>query len=139
MPLSKIPEVARFAIAGIINLGIDLTVFSVALYVFELHLLLANTIAYSIATMNSYVLNKFWTFAGRSAPTMSTAEFSRFVAFNLGGLLLSNIAVSALARYIPPIVAKLCAVGVTFVWNYLTIRRFVFTGDQAKGTEHNEV
>jgi putative flippase GtrA len=33
-----------------------------------------------------------------------------------------------------PIVAKIGAVGVTFVWNYLTIRRFVFRQTNANET-----
>lgn len=126
MALPRLPEIGRFAVVGVVNLGIDLIIFSVALYVFGVHLLIANTIAYSVATINSYLMNKFWTFAGKSAPEVSTEEFVRFVMFNLAGLLLSNATIYVFAKFIPPIVAKLGAVGVTFVWNYLTIRRFVF-------------
>lgn len=126
MALPRIPEVGRFAVVGLINLGIDLAVFSIALYVLDLHLIVANTIAYSVATVNSYAMNKYWTFAGRSAPEVSATEFTRFVLFNLVGLALSNVAVFIFAKFVLPIVAKLGAVGVTFVWNYLTIKRFVF-------------
>lgn len=126
MTLPRIPEVGRFAVVGLINLGIDLAIFSVALYVLGIYLLIANTIAYSAATVNSYLMNKYWTFAGKSASQVSTSEFTRFVLFNLVGLLWSNAAVFIFAKFVPPLVAKLGAVGVTFVWNYLTIRRFVF-------------
>lgn len=126
MRRSRIREIARFSAVGVINTGIDLAVFSVAFYSLGLNLILANTIAYSAATINSYLMNKYWTFAGQSAPEVSTTEFTRFVLFNLGGLILSNVAVFIFASFVIPIVAKLGAVGVTFIWNYVTIRRFVF-------------
>lgn len=111
---------------GLINLGIDLVVFSLALYGLGMHLVVANTIAYSVATINSYLMNKYWTFAGKSSPNISSSEFFRFLIFNLAGLLLSNVTIFILANHMHPIIAKLGAVGATFVWNYLTIRRFVF-------------
>jgi len=120
------PEIIRFAVVGFTNLGIDLAVFSVSYYWLGLPLLLANTLAYSLATANSYVLNKHWTFASDNSSDRSLQEFSRFVLFNLVGLALSNLSVYFLANYLQPIVAKLYAVGVTFVWNYITNRYFVF-------------
>jgi len=123
---ARLREIGRFVVVGLINTGIDLAVFSVAFYGLGLHLITANTLAYSIATINSYLMNKFWTFAGRSGSEVSKTEFTRFVLFNLGGLALSNMTVYVFAGFVRPIVAKLGAIGVTFVWNYLTIRRFVF-------------
>jgi len=134
MAESRIREIARFAVVGLINTGIDLAVFSIAFYWLGLNLIVANTIAYSVATINSYLMNKYWTFAGQSAPEVSTSEFTRFVLFNLGGLVLSNLAVFIFAKFVPPIVAKLGAVGITFVWNYLTIRRFVFHKNENAGS-----
>lgn len=123
---ARLREIARFVTVGLINTGIDLMVFSIAFYGIGLHLITANTLAYSIATINSYMMNKFWTFAGRSGSDVTTSEFTRFVLFNLGGLALSNLTVFVFAGFVRPIIAKLGAIGVTFVWNYLTIRRFVF-------------
>jgi len=126
MVKARVSEISRFAAVGLINFGIDVAVFSVALYVFNIHLLISNTLAYSVATINSYLMNKYWTFAGRSGRNVSTQEFTRFLLFNIGGLALSNVTVFYLAEFMLPLIAKLFAVGVTFVWNYLTIRRFVF-------------
>lgn len=137
---SQIYEVGRFIIVGFINLGIDLAIFAVAYYVLDLHLIVANTIAYSLATLNSYLMNKHWTFAGRGHDTISAAEITKFVAFNLGGLAISNVVVASLSRFIEPILAKIASIGLTFVWNYLTIRRFVFNANATRqGSESNEV
>jgi putative flippase GtrA len=126
MVRAKITEIGRFAVVGLINFGIDVAVFSVAFYSLGIQLIIANTIAYSLATINSYMMNKYWTFAGRSGRNISSTEFTRFLLFNIGGLALSNLTVFLLAEFVMPLIAKLGAVGVTFVWNYLTIRRFVF-------------
>ena len=126
MDRARISEIGRFAVVGLINFGIDIGVFSIAFYFLGIQLIVANTIAYSVATINSYLMNKYWTFAGRSARNISTTEFTRFLLFNIGGLTLSNLTVFFLAEFLMPLIAKLGAVGVTFVWNYLTIRRFVF-------------
>ena len=126
MDRARIPEIGRFAVVGLINFGIDVAVFSIAFYCLGIQLIIANTIAYSLATINSYLMNKYWTFAGRSGRNISTTEFTRFLLFNVGGLALSNLTVFLLAEFVMPLIAKLGAVGVTFVWNYLTIRRFVF-------------
>lgn len=132
MPQSRIAEIARFAVVGLINTGIDLAVFSLCFYVLEINLILANTVAYAAGTINSYLMNKHWTFAGRGAPEVSPAEFTRFVIFNFGGLALSNLAIYGFAMFVLPILAKIGAVGITFVWNYLTIRRFVFQNSDTK-------
>lgn len=128
---ARILEIARFGVVGLINTGIDLALFSIAFYWLGLPLLVSNTLAYCLATINSYVMNKYWTFAGRGSPQVSKKEFTRFFLFNVVGLLLSNLAVWTFARFVAPIVAKLLAVGVTFVWNYLTIRRFVFRDEHS--------
>ena len=125
---SRIREVARFVGVGLINTGIDFSIFSIALFVANTSLVVANTIAYCVATANSYLMNKYWTFAGGSMTVVSTNEITRFLGFNLVGLALSNIVVVSLAKFVPVMMAKIGAIGVTFVWNYLTIRRFVFRG-----------
>jgi putative flippase GtrA len=130
MTQGRFSEIGRFVLVGSINFAIDLSVFAVALYVLEIQLIVANTIAYSVATVNSYLMNKYWTFAGRSERNIRASEFVRFVLFNLGGLAISNLTVYLLAEVMPPMIAKLGAVGATFVWNYLTIRRFVFRKDR---------
>ena len=135
MTQTRISEIGRFAVVGTINLGIDLAVFSILYYLLGAHILVANTIAYALATINSYLMNKFWTFASRSDEKVTSSEFARFVAFNLGGLAVSNLTVFVFAKIVPAIVAKLGAVGVTFVWNYLTIRRFVFRREPDAATD----
>lgn len=93
-----------------------------------------NITAASVAIAHSYVWNKRWTFRARGAMRM---ELSKFVAVNLGGLLLDTATVFSLTTFLAPPggvtplvwenIAKLC--GLTFVvsWNFLGFKYFVFS------------
>jgi len=114
----------RFAAVGVTN-----TVISVGLYALLLHVgvfyLAASAIAFVIATCNSYVLNRAWTFrsAGRRGP-----EFARFFVVSAGGLganlaLLYLLVDGAGAARLGAQLIVIPAVSVlTFAWN----RRWTF-------------
>jgi len=53
-------------------------------------------------------------------------QLSTFFALNFVGLALSNVVVWLLVAHMAPLVAKCCAVVVTFVWNFWSSRRFVY-------------
>jgi putative flippase GtrA len=117
---------ARFAVVGACNTGVDFAVFSLLFYIFDAPLLVANTIAYLLAVSNSFVLNKYWTFAKTCQAGRIEQQISRFLLLGLVGLALSNIVVWRLAVYLPEIVAKMLAVVVLFAWNFGTSRLLVF-------------
>jgi putative flippase GtrA len=119
-------RVVRFGIVGVLNTGIDFAVFSTLVFAFGWHVVPANTASYSVAVVNSYLMNKYWTFGDRSTGREAVARGVRFVAFNLVGLAIGNLAVWALARQVPVLAAKVGATALTFVWNYWTNRRFVY-------------
>lgn len=59
-------QFVRFATVGIINTGLDFILFNLLIWLTGIYkggwLGLLNFIAFSLATINSYFLNKFWTF-----------------------------------------------------------------------------
>ncbi len=116
----------RFAVVDIANTAIDLAVFALTYFHFGQSIVVANTIAFLIAASNSYFCNKYWTFRNPDNPSVNRREYFAFLAFNFVGLLLSNVTVSYLSLFIHEMFAKLGAIGVTFIWNYLTMRRYVF-------------
>lgn len=115
-----------FGLVGVLNTGIDIAVFTFLYYELSLSLIEANTIAYFLAVTNSFLLNKNWTFAETRKEGKTHRQFILFLILGLCGLVLSNLVVYILANWIPAIVAKLFAVLVSFVWNYLTSRKLVF-------------
>jgi putative flippase GtrA len=115
----------RFGLVGVLNTGLDFLVFALLFYGLAWPLLVANSLGYLAALANSYLLNSRWTFGDRPG-NRSPARPLRYAGLNGVGLLLGNLAVGALALMLPVWVAKLCAVTITFAWNYWSSDRMVF-------------
>jgi putative flippase GtrA len=71
----------KFAVVGVINSAIQYLVFLFLYSVTGTQYLLASIIGYVAGMINSYVLNRRWTFRSRNQRLL--AELSRFVAVNL--------------------------------------------------------
>ncbi len=116
----------RFCIVGAINTGIDVAVFSLLFYGLDINLLVANSFGFVAAVINSYLLNKIWTFEDGSAH--SAQRIALFLLIALGGLGISNLVVYLLAGSFGAIFAKLLAIVAVLVWNFGLTRKFVFKG-----------
>src|SRR5229473_2405525 len=59
-------QLVRFGIVGVLNTTIDIVTLNILLWRFPTHnanlLLVYNTIAYTLGALNSFALNKYWTF-----------------------------------------------------------------------------
>ena len=124
---SDLPRIIRFAVVGVLNTALDFATFSLLYYVAHLDLLIANTTAYVVATVNSYALNRFWTFRQQAPGGGELTMAVQFVLFNLVGLGLVNLTLWALSSFLHVLVSKGIAVLVSFTWNYLTSRNVVFS------------
>lgn len=118
--------ILRFAVVGCLNAGIDLAVFAGLFYLAGWPALAAHAAGFSLAVINSYLLNKRWTFQDRSRAGEAWRRAGLFFLVALGGLGLSSLAIWLAMAWIPALAAKLLAIGVTFVWNYAISRRLVF-------------
>ncbi|MDZ7752542.1 MAG: GtrA family protein [Gammaproteobacteria bacterium] len=116
----------KFALVGAVNTAIDIAVFAVLYRLLETHVLVANTLAFSVAVTNSYVMNRLWTFSSSVASHPERKAFLFYVAISLGGLVISNTIVYALIGTLHWLATKLLAVFATFVWNYLLTSRLLF-------------
>lgn len=115
----------RFCAVGAVNTLIDFGVFAALFYGAGLHLVLANSLGFAAALVNSYVLNRFWTFDdGRLAK--GERQFMAFAILAVMGVGISNIVITMLAPALGVPGAKLVAVMVTLAWNYTTSRYWVF-------------
>lgn len=114
----------RFCIVGGINTAIDFSVFYLVFQILGTGVLLANALAFTAATINSYLLNKFWTFA--DPEPHSRRKVMLFAGVALSGLALSSLVISLLVLWVSPLVAKLLTIGVVLVWNFILNRMLVF-------------
>lgn len=131
-PLERLrhhPETRRFgkfAIVGMINTAIDMAVYILLHSVLGMHYLLANIFAFLAAAINSYNLNRRWTF--RSTAADWRREMTQYLAvIGLGFCLNEGLLYILVDRFsLHSIVAKVLVIGVVLVWNFGANRWWTF-------------
>ena len=118
--------VTKFAAVGVLNTFIDAGLFAALVSTNSAPPVVANVISYSVGMLNSYLVNRIWTFRKTANPQIRP-ELFRFMAFNLVMLALSSAIVWQLTPRLGVILAKTIAVFLTFVFGYTVNRYFVFS------------
>ena len=134
-------QLVRFGLVGGINTTLDLLVFNSLLWLFPTSNLFIsltfNTIAYSVGAINSFLLNKYWTFEHRH--NITSKEVSRFVVTTLLGIGCNNLLLWCANVLLLPVIAnsllwvnasKVMAIAGTVFISYLGMRLWVFTNRQ---------
>jgi putative flippase GtrA len=133
MRRGAILQPVRFAATGIVNTALDIAVFGALTIVFGWAPAWANLVSYSVGHVNSFLLNRCWTFKATHVVDRGSTnrgwgpQFARFTAVNGMALALNTGTVWALTPSLGPMPAKLVATLVSFVWGYLLSRRWVFS------------
>lgn len=115
-----------YGLVGVVNTLTDFCIFALLLYVFEQHLITANSVAFSIAVLQSYFLNNVWTFKNSSQKVEHRRQFLLFLLVQIGALVLSNSTIVLLSQYTHPMISKLGATIIAFIWGFVLCKRFVF-------------
>jgi len=124
----------RFCTVGLGNTAIDFTAFFL-LTLGGVPYLLAQVLAYSAGVLNSYLLNRKWTF--RVVRKANVLEAGSFIIVNGLSLLLSTGLLALLydANHLNLWFAKFMATGGGMVVNYIGSRLWVFTENQKASGE----
>ncbi|MCB1783439.1 MAG: GtrA family protein [Alphaproteobacteria bacterium] len=122
---SHYKQFRRFSFVGLINTAVDFVVFSVLFYAAGVPYVIAHMCSFVLALTNSFLWNSLWTFKNLKRDKIF-AQVVRFVGVGCIGLALSTVTIYVAANYVPVLLAKLLAVGVTIVWNYFGSWFFVF-------------
>lgn len=104
-------QIIKFSIIGVLNTIIDFSILNFLVRILSWTVLPANTISFSVAVINSYFLNKYWTF--RDKQPVHIKQFSMFIMVSLVGLGLSNLLI-----YLGLEIFKTYTFGLSFVWHY---------------------
>ena len=117
-------SIIKFGIIGISNTLINWIIFFL-LNLVEVNYILANIIAYSLATINSYIWNSKWVFKYNNEKLVSSLKF---IIVNLVGLILNTIILFILVDMfnINKIISLVMATGVVMILNYISNRLWVF-------------
>jgi putative flippase GtrA len=130
----KAVQFQRFCAVGLGNTAVDFTAFFL-LTLGGLPYLLAQALAYSAGVVNSYFLNRKWTF--RVARKANALEAGSFIIVNGLSLLVSLglLAILHDENQLNLWLSKLIATGVGMVVNYIGSRLWVFTENQKASGE----
>jgi len=129
-------QFGQFAAVGTLNSFIDIGVFNLETFLYGASIVstplfaLFKAISFLCATTNSFFWNRNWTFG--STDKVNTGEVTGFYTIALIGWG-ANVAVATLVKSIGPetklwvdIVAPLAGILVTFIWNFVGYKYFVF-------------
>lgn len=120
----------KFGIVGVSNTIIDFSLLNLLHFAFKVPVLLANTISFNCAIMNSFVWNKYWTFQNKEKNIGS--QFIQFVIISLIGLGINNgimyLSVNFLGSSAPLQLnlSKIFASIFSMTWNFLAYKKWAF-------------
>ncbi len=137
IPLFK--QFAKFVVVGGINTLIDFVVLNIEMSLTSItsgpYMFVLNSISFSVATVNSYFMNKHWTFKDKSQQKEGV-KFMQFLSVSIVGIAINGGVVYLITTFIPPMaglnsqlwanVAKLLATGISLIWNFIGYKLFVF-------------
>jgi len=136
-------QLVRFGIVGGMNTALDLLILNGLLWLWPtqdtLRLVAYNSIAYAFGAVNSFILNKYWTF--RSKQRTTCGEVSRFALTTACGIACNDIILWLVGRSLHPVMinttlwanaSKALAICGTFMVSYLGMRLWVFVHHPTK-------
>ena len=115
----------KFGITGVANTAVDLAVFQILSGWLGVNIYLSQVCSYSAGMLNSYVVNRSWTF--HSKERFFSGQMVRFLV--LGGLMLA-LSTGLLYLFtgmgLEKFPAKLVTTGLVLVVNFLLSKIWVF-------------
>ena len=139
----SLSQVLRFGLVGGLNTLVDLLILNGLLLLFPttsaLMLLAYNSLAYSLGGVNSFLLNKYWTFGHRQRTTRR--ELVRFTLTTICGIGWSNSILWLASTVLHPFLvnptmwanaSKILAIVGTALISYVGMRLWVFVSKAQK-------
>lgn len=134
-----VKQAIKFVLVGILNTGIDFGVSNLIMLILGVYaglgFVLAKGIGFTVAVINSYFLNKFWSFRGQGGGGAGK-EFTQFFVVSLIGLGINVGVASLVVNIIGPQfgigvrlwanVGLICATGASMIWNFIGYKFIVF-------------
>lgn len=126
MNKNEFSKLIQFSIVGSIGVIVDLG----GTWFFKEKLMIspyvASCLGFTLAVLNNYILNKYWTFQDKSE--LSFYQFLGFLFVSVGGLLLNTLCVKLMYDGLDLnfYLSKVLAIGIVVPWNYFANSRFVF-------------
>jgi putative flippase GtrA len=138
-PPRTIAQIGKSIAVGTLNTAIDFGVLNLLSLLTSVYgggrLIPINIPGFVLAMINSYVLNKYWTFKA-TARGVSSLEIGTFALVSFIGLGINTAVCVVVASLLPPTlsitpvlwenIAKVVATGFSLVWNFVGYKYVVF-------------
>jgi putative flippase GtrA len=115
-----------FASIGVINTIVDFSLFSFAHLYLGWPIIPANVTSWLVAVSGSYVMNTLITFAAESRRKLRPRTYALFLAAQASGLVANTATVFIASYFIPVLLAKALAIGVSFLVDFSLSNFVVF-------------
>lgn len=133
--LKEFNRFAKFATVGALGAVIDFGLLNLMRGVFGWDLILANTLSVSVAMLNNFIWNRYWSFP-ESRTRKKRTQLPQFALVNLIGLVINNLIVVGIDAVLVSHVgepwsyniAKAGAIGVVLFWNFGINRLWTYRG-----------
>lgn len=131
-----IKQLMKFSIVGALNTGIDFIIYLLLTrlsHFWQTHYLWAAGISFSVAVINSYILNKTWTFRDKSKEIH--LQFPKFFLISLVALALNELILYFLVGHLKiyDLLAKIIAVILVTFWNFTMNKIWTFKNNGNNG------
>ncbi len=114
----------KFGVVGLLGMVIDFSITWLLKEKVKIHRYIASSTGFIIAATSNYYLNRIWTFESTDPGIL--LEYSSFVIISVIGLGINNLFLYLFEKKLPFYVAKLFAIGVTVIWNFLANNYITF-------------
>ena len=124
--VKQLVKLVKFGITGVMNTAVDFLVYTLLVSFFSMGLYVSQIISYSCGMLNSYVVNRKWTFSTQNG--FFSGELVRFIVLNLSMMLL-GMGISYVCtqkRMLHKLVAKLISTLLVLIINFLISNFWVF-------------
>jgi putative flippase GtrA len=115
-----------FASIGVVNTLVDYSLFSLIHLYFGVPIIPANVCSWLVAVTGSYVMNTMITFAAESERRLHLKTYGMFLAAQSSGLVGNTTTVFVGSYFMPVLIAKALAIGVSFVIDFTLSNLVVF-------------
>ena len=134
-------QLAKFGLIGTTNFVVDLGIFSLFIWATGITegspIIFFKVISVSVAIINSYIWNKFWSFGEQETDEATLRkQFLQFLAVSVSGLVLNTAITSSLINFVGGAVSiapatwatisSAIASVVVLSWNFIGYKFFVF-------------
>ena len=116
----------KFCVVGFSGMVVDFGITWLCKEKFKWNKYLSNSFGFVLAATNNYIWNRLWTFQSTSAEI--PVEYSKFLIIAIIGLGINNLVIYLLHDKFKLnfYLAKLFAIGVVTLWNFIMNYLFTF-------------